>query len=141
MMQNVSAFLPLLFSLCKFLTRPRTQLRSRQRGPRLCRQSSVPFPSPSMRHSVHIPFPCTTISIRCFLFLVREIPPPPLHPLPSASCSPTLPFTSKRRLRGRAAQLSELRPSLGYGGRPDFPGGGYGAAPRRPGELHRRAWP
>ena len=54
-----------------------------------------PFPSPSMRHSVHIPFPCTTISIRCFLLLVREIPPPPLHPLPSASCSPTPPLSHK----------------------------------------------
>ena len=93
-----------------------------------------PFPSPSMRHSAHIPFSSTTISIRCFLLLVREIPPPPsihLHPrraLPpshshqsggsgagprsQASCSrprrwPQLRAHARlprRRLRGRAVQ-------------------------------------
>jgi len=74
-----------------------------------------PFPSPSMRHSAHIPFSSTTISIRCFLLLVREIPPPPLHPLPSASCSPTPPIHIKVATPGpgravkRAAAIARLR--------------------------------
>ena len=102
------------------------------------------FPSPSMRHIVHIPFPCTTISIRCFLLLVREIPPPPLHPLPSASCSPTPPIHIKTAAPGpsRAARRAAAVPvgGLSCGRRPDFPGGGYRVAPRKPGELRRRAW-